>query len=123
ALVFFSSAANAQTEKLQDDWQIQDSAKVSADGSSISQATFDAHTWLPATVPSTVLGNLVPPTTGDGSESDPFFGTNLFKLPGTGPYYTVKTNFGDVVTPPESPFGRAWWYRTNFTVDALKSGQ
>lgn len=99
---------------LRDNWQIQDSKEVKATGAAISVESFQATGWIPATVPSTVLGALI--TAGDVKVDDPFFGKDLLKLPGTGPYYIPGKNFNSTPTPKSSPFGRPWWYRTTFTL-------
>jgi exo-1,4-beta-D-glucosaminidase len=125
ASLFFSTRAFAQiadplnrTMMLHDQWRIQNSTDVSQTGKQISQADYSDATWTKATVPSTVLANLVGPHVGDGSPGDIYFAKNWLKLPGSGPYYQVGKNYSEVVTPPESPFGHAWWYRTTFHVSA-----
>ncbi|MFZ0280673.1 MAG: hypothetical protein WAL29_03435, partial [Bacteroidales bacterium] len=60
----FSMSAMCQTVKnekilLRDNWAIQSSKEIKADGKTISSSTFEPVKWYPATVPSTVLGTLV----------------------------------------------------------------
>jgi exo-1,4-beta-D-glucosaminidase len=115
----FSEVAFAQTQVLKSAWRIQNSESVRmAGGATISMPNFDDHTWTAATVPSTVLANLAGPHVGDGSVDDPYYGKNWLKLPGSGPYYPMGKNYGKETTPPESPFGHPWWYRTSFSVSS-----
>jgi exo-1,4-beta-D-glucosaminidase len=106
-----------KTVHLKSNWKIQNSDTVAADGSKVSLPGFDAATWTPAKVPSTILANLVGPHIGDGTPDDPFYSNNWLKLPGSDPsYYVIGKNFGDSVTPPASPFGHPWWYRVSFAL-------
>ena len=111
-----SAAPTAVRISLHDNWKIQNSELVSAGGQAVSTSPFDTQTWTPATVPSTVLANLAGPGLGQGGGNDPFAGMNWLKLPGSGAYYPLGKNYGEVETPPESPFGHAWWYRTQFLI-------
>lgn len=79
---------------LSDNWKIQSSEAVSEKGPVISTATMDADTWIPAKVPSTVLGTLV----ANGIYKDPYFGENLKSIP---------TNL----------FKVPWWYTTRFQLN------
>jgi exo-1,4-beta-D-glucosaminidase len=105
-------AQNANAIPLKDNWAIQSSAKVSADGATISRAGFEAKDWYPATVPTTVLAALV----ADKVYPDPYFGMNLRSIPGT--RYKIGANFSNEEMPSDSPFRVAWWYRTEFEVPA-----
>jgi exo-1,4-beta-D-glucosaminidase len=102
--------------KLGQGWRIQDSVVASERPALISSVKYSDDKWYPATVPSTVLGNLI---SQRNFPWDPFYSDNLKKLPGSGDYYTWGKNFGDVVTPPESPFGRPWYYRLKFQTPSL----
>jgi hypothetical protein len=62
-------------------WAIRSSADVPQTGDLISSAGFDASTWYPATVPSTVISALA----NDGVYTDPYSGYNLRSIPGTTP--------------------------------------
>ncbi len=106
--------------RLKSNWKIQDSDLVLLGGAVVSTDAFNYHSWQPATVPSTVLANLAGPHLGDGTADDPFVGLNWLKLPGSGPYYPIGKNYSEVETPPTSPFGHAWWYRTEFTLTAAQ---
>jgi exo-1,4-beta-D-glucosaminidase len=79
---------------LADGWQIRAAAEVAAGGAEISSPGFDAAGWVPAAVPSTVLGALVEA----GVEPDPFVGDRL-------------------ETMPRERFDGPWWYRRAFEVD------
>ncbi len=113
AIIFISSFASAGEKKfdLHSGWTIQDSKSAQANGSEISRPLFSTASWHPASVPSTILGALV----STGSYGDFFFGRNLLQLPGSGDYF-LNPHFLDKITPASSPFGRAWWYRTEFIV-------
>jgi exo-1,4-beta-D-glucosaminidase len=98
-------------------WAIQASSEVTESGASISTPGFQARDWYPATVPSTVLSALVEAHV----YPDPYTGTNLRSIPGTS--YPVFTNFSEVPMPPDSPFRRSWWYRTEFGIPAEHRGK
>ena len=102
-------------------WKIQNSEIVMAGGATVSNSTFDDRTWTSAVVPSTILGNLAAPLLG--GVDDPFIGMNWLKLPGSGAYYPRGKNYGEIVTPPESPFGHPWWYRTSFSISRSRAAE
>ena len=58
---------------LGENWFIQPSADVPADGAAISVVGFSTREWYPATLPSTVLSALVE----DKVYPDPYIGMNL----------------------------------------------
>lgn len=113
--------AKAETLALDTQWKIQDSSQVSGGGAQVSQSGFDDRAWHPAQVPSTILGNLAPSSSGEAD--DPFYGKNLLNLPGSGDYYPIGKNYGTIDTPAASPFGRPWWYRKTFATPALSAGE
>ena len=82
------------------DWQMQDSAKVSAAAPAISTAAFNPQGWYAATVPGTVLTTLV----NDGVYPDPTYGENMRAI-------------------PESLNQTSYWYRTTFTVPTSHKGR
>lgn len=75
-------------------WYIQSSARISADGAEVSSRDYGNDGWVPATVPGTVLGNLV----NAGTYPDIFMGKNL-----------ENVNREDFSVP--------WCYRTEFFLD------
>ena len=91
-------------------WRIQSSAKVPQGGDRISTPGFDAGTWYPATVPSTVISALV----DDKLYPDPYYGENLRSMPGN--TYDFGDNFAVDPMPPDSPYAVSWWYRTQFNL-------
>lgn len=97
---------------LRENWAIQSSKDVKADGKTISDPSFRAEKWYPATVPSTVFGTLAE----DKVYPDPYFGTNLESVPG---YFSKRG--GEI--PETSPFRDPWWYRTQFTLPAGDKGK
>jgi len=97
---------------LKDNWKIQSSALAQSSGSSISVNDFPAEKWYPASVPGTVLANLV----DNKVYSDPYYGENLKSIPGykTGSWISMDK---------KSPFYSSWWYRTSFKVPSEWKGQ
>lgn len=76
-----------------DDW-------AGADGAELSKTSVDTSTWLPATVPGTVLGSLVE----QGRLPDPVAGLNNLRV-------------------PEALSRHAWWYKRDFALPrALRTG-
>jgi exo-1,4-beta-D-glucosaminidase len=102
---------------LENGWLIQSSAKVTEKGDTISTTRFQPHDWYPSSVPSTVLSALVDAKV----YPDPYFGMNLRAIPGT--TYDIGQNFSNRPTPPDSPFGVSWWYRTEFTLPSSVKGK
>ena len=119
ALGCWPPAANASDERvdLGAGWAIQSSARIAAGGEAVSMAGFDANGWHRASVPTTVFSALV----ADGTYPDPYFGTNLRKVPGV--TYDVGKNFSNLPMAGDSPFAVPWWYRTEFTVPAGAAGR
>jgi len=121
AILFIAFAAAAEPAdlrlELRQGWAIQSSAKVTAGGEALSQPGFATAGWHRATVPTTVVSALV----ADGTYPDPYYGTNLRKIPGT--TYKVGTNFSNVEMPADSPFAVPWWYRTELTVPKEAEGK
>jgi exo-1,4-beta-D-glucosaminidase len=102
---------------LKDGWRIQSSALVTQTGAEISTAGFDAGSWLPASVPTTVVAALA----GNGQYPDPYYGINLRSIPGTD--YPVGDNFAVDPMPVDSPFQVSWWYRTQFSLAHYPRGK
>ena len=97
---------------LHEGWFLQSSCSTMAAGDQISSAGFHADGWLPASVPSTVLGAQV----DAGMFPDPFFGMNLRKIPGTD--YPIGKIYANLPMTENSPYRCSWWYRTVFTLPA-----
>ena len=97
---------------LKDNWTIQSSEKITADGTSISSLSYDPKGWYPASVPTTVLAALIE----NKVYPDPYYGTNFESIPG---YYTGF----DARMPDDSPFRVPWWYRTEFKIPAEYQGK
>jgi hypothetical protein len=89
-----SKAAPAPIE-LNSGWQLQDSAKVSDPGATVSAKSYQPTGWIAATVPGTVLTSMV----NDGLYPEPMYGEN---------------NRETVI--PESLNKTSYWYRTTLTV-------
>ena len=114
-IFIFSCTRQAVTEEklfLKENWAIQSSAKIQADGKTISSLGFDQAGWFPASVPTTVLAALVK----NGVYPDPYYGTNMDSLPGA---------ITDIMKgmPENSPFMVPWWYRTVFSLPADYQGK
>lgn len=98
-------------------WSIQSSAQIKEKGDAISASKFQPKNWYPATVPSTIIGNLVE----DKVYPDPLVDKNLRLIPGCS--YPVGANFSNLPMPEESPFRASWWYRTQFRLPASYRGK
>jgi exo-1,4-beta-D-glucosaminidase len=90
---------------LRNNWAIQSSKEIKADGRIISSTPYLPEKWYPATVPSTVFGTLVE----NKVYPDPYYGTNIESVPGY-----IRTRGGEIAN--DSPFRAAWWYRTTFSL-------
>jgi exo-1,4-beta-D-glucosaminidase len=102
---------------LRENWFIQSSSSLQAEGAEISTVGFRSNAWYPATVPATVLSALVE----DKVYPDPYTGMNLRSIPGTS--YPIFEDFSNIMMPPASPFRASWWYRTEFRLSSDFSGK
>jgi exo-1,4-beta-D-glucosaminidase len=102
---------------LRDGWALQSSAKVAAQGAALSLPGASTEGWHKASVPNTVVAALVE----DGTYTDPYFGMNLRKIPGT--TYPIGERFTLLPMPADSPFKPTWWYRKEFVVPASSQGR
>ena len=96
------------TTPLREGWRLQSACKLDADGASIAAPGYSVEGWLKTSVPSTVLAAQA----GAGVVPDPYYGSNLREIPGTG--YPVGQNFSNLPMPQDSPYRCGWWYRTEF---------
>jgi exo-1,4-beta-D-glucosaminidase len=103
--------------QLEDRWFLISSKDISDCGKSISMAGYNTANWHRAKVPGTVISALV----DNGVCDDPYFGLNLEKLPGHKKRRDI--NFSLQQKPEDSPFGKSWWYRREFTVESGFKGQ
>lgn len=110
-------ASSDSQSVLGENWFIESSENVRADGPAISKTGFSTEGWYRATVPSTVLSALVE----DKVYPDPYVGMNLRSIPGT--TYPVFEDFSNIQMPPSSPFRQSWWYRTEFKLPADYKGK
>ncbi|KAA9039437.1 glycoside hydrolase family 2 [Ginsengibacter hankyongi] len=95
-----NSKCKVTDEELHNDWQIQSSSKVLANGEEISSIKFKPQNWYAAKVPNSTLGSLV----ADGLFKNIFFNRNLEKV-------------------PDSLFDASWWYRRTFKIEKVNDGQ
>lgn len=96
--------------KLKDNWTVQSSKKLMANGWEISNVGFKENDWYKASVPNTIMSILVE----NKLYQNIFVGKNLRKIPGTS--YKIGTNFSNQEIPDDSPFSNSWWYRTEFKI-------
>jgi exo-1,4-beta-D-glucosaminidase len=102
---------------LRDGWTLQSAAKAPEDGSVLSLPEYSTWGWSVADVPGTVLAVQV----ADGAYKDPYFGTNLRKIPGT--TYPIGHTFANLPMPADSPYLAGWWYRKEFVVPRADAGR
>jgi beta-galactosidase/beta-glucuronidase len=81
-------------------WRLIEEPKVQANGNVLSKVGFDVSSWMPATVPGTVLTTMI----NNGIYPDPDYGLNNMAI-------------------PESLSRQDYWYRTEFMAPALGRGQ
>lgn len=92
-LVTLSPNRSARLDLKGDDWKIQRSSEITADGPAISAARYDASSWMKARVPGTVLASFVEA----GEAPDPVYDENVNMI-------------------PEAYYNSEFWYRTEFGV-------
>ena len=112
-----AESATPPTLLLREGWAIQASSDVRDAGAAISTPGYEARDWYPATLPTTVFAALVK----DRVYPDPYTGMNLRSTPGV--TYPIFRNFSELPMPPDSPFRRSWWYRTDFRIPAEYRGR
>jgi exo-1,4-beta-D-glucosaminidase len=117
ANAFAAEANNPQQLELRENWYIQSSADLGANGAALSKPGFPTPDWYPATLPSTVLSTLVE----DKVYPDPYVGMNLRSIPGT--TYPIFDDFSNIQMPPSSPFRSSWWYRSEFKLPSEYKGK
>ena len=81
-------------------WTVQRKSLVEVDGAALSEVGYDDRTWVPATVPATVLVSYL----NAGALPDPNYGDNQLQI-------------------SESFFNSDFWYRDEFTVPASAEGK
>src|SRR3954471_12363264 len=69
------------TLDLNSGWSVCSSAELEVGGAALSLPGIDTRDWCRVDLPSTVLGALM----AARRVEDPFFGTNLLRIPGQGP--------------------------------------
>src|SRR5262249_2173124 len=94
-------------------WTVQTSRKVQATGDAISTSRFQTKGWYRTSVPMTVVAVRV----AAGEFPDPYYGTNLRKIPGIRAN-KIGERFARKPIPGDSPYAASWWYRTEFPTPA-----
>ena len=85
------AVAEDGTVPVESGWRLTLDDWAGADGTELSKSSFDTSSWLPATVPGTVLASLV----DQGKLPDPVAGLNNLRV-------------------PEALSRHAWWYKRDF---------
>ncbi len=99
-LVIALTACTEQTSKPTMSWQVQSSAKIAQTGDILSTPAANTDGWIPAQVPSTLMGVL----TANGIEPEAL---------------TAE----DYASIDKTQFEKSWWYRTTFHLSALNEGE
>ncbi|HTM23974.1 MAG TPA: hypothetical protein VL225_02205 [Vicinamibacterales bacterium] len=98
-------------------WRLQSSAKVAQTGRVLSRPGANVTGWIKATVPSTVVAAQL----AGRADEDIFTGMHFRSLAGMN--YPVGGQFSNLSMPSDSPYGRPWWYRDEFTAPASLRGR
>ncbi|SEC50484.1 Glycosyl hydrolases family 2, sugar binding domain [Streptomyces sp. 3213] len=94
------AVADDGTVPVESGWRLTLDDWAGADGTELSKSSFDTSSWLPATVPGTVLASLV----DQGKLPDPVAGLNNLRV-------------------PEALSRHAWWYKRDFELPrGLRTG-
>jgi len=110
-------ARASETTPLHEGWTVQSACKATEDGSVLSTPAYHPQGWYQATVPSTVVAVQV----AAGVYKDPYFGTNIRKMPGAS--YPIGHVFSRLPMPEDSPYRCGWWYRKQFEIPASAKGR
>ena len=95
-MLAFVLQANATTMKLSNNWMLQSSVKVKDGGDVLSTSTAHTDDWIPATVPSTLMGVL----TANGIEPEALTAADYQRI-------------------DRKQFETSWWYRTEFVLPQI----
>jgi hypothetical protein len=95
---------------LGENWFIQPSADVPADGAAISAVGFSTRGWYPATIPSTVLSALV----ADKVYPDPYTGMNCAPSLARHTPYLKTSQISRCRQPAPSVVIQSGWYRVRW---------
>src|SRR5512133_2188900 len=82
-VAMFAAEPSQAPTFLRTGWQIQSACKVADKGDVISTPAYKPQSWIPATVPNTVVAALLA-AKADKVYEDPYFGKNLLNIPGMG---------------------------------------
>src|SRR6185436_7023413 len=100
----------SRTLILKDGWMVQASKTAKGDGGQVSEPGYKTQGWLPADLPSTVLGAQI----DNKVYEDPNYSLNIRKLPGMN--YNPGENFSLAPMVPDSPYASSWWFRKEFKI-------
>lgn len=95
-----ASAADAVSVKLTDGWKVQSAVHVNTSGAVLSTPAVTTEGWLPATVPSTLMGILI----ANGIEREALTAADYAQI-------------------DRRQFDVNWWYRTTFTLPRRQAGE
>ena len=95
---------------------LKNTSSPGLDGEILSSQLYRPIGWISTTVPNTVVAAQV----AAGLIKDPFYGTNLRKLPGMD--YPIGSMFSNLAMLDTSPYKCGWWYRTQFRLPAAFAG-
>ena len=100
--IMLVGALTACTEKVSQNmsWQVQSSEKIDQTGDILSTPAANLDGWIPAQVPSTLMGVL----TANGIEPEALTAEDYAKI-------------------DKKQFEKSWWYRTTFNLPVLKEGE
>ena len=88
-------------------WKLQRASLVAASGEQLSRPAFDAHSWMIATVPGTVLTSYL----NDGALPDPNFGDQQLQISDS--FFYSDFWYRDSFVVPESYSGKRVWLNFN----------
>ncbi len=99
-LVVALTACTERTAQTTMSWQVQSSAKIAQTGDILSTPAANTDGWIPAQVPSTLMGVL----TANGIEPEALIAEDYARI-------------------DKTQFEKSWWYRTTFHLSALNEGE
>jgi exo-1,4-beta-D-glucosaminidase len=112
ATIGLAPLAAQQRLALDENWRLQSSSQMRAQGAALSLPGYPTEGWYPTRAPATVLAALVE----NNVYPDPYYGLNLKAIPG------FKEGRW-LVMPAGSPFRSSWWYRTEFELPGQWRGK
>jgi beta-galactosidase/beta-glucuronidase len=106
---------------LRNGWQLKSTLEVNATAQDISKVGYNAQSWYPTTVPSTVLSAFV----RDGVYPNPLIGLNNYLIPDVSDAFNRKLGLAkySYLKDGKNPWKDPYWFRTEVVLPSTYKGK